>query len=283
MLYYRCLRDVLDLVDRWPVDQAARERAYLHWFDSTVLARFGPGGFRTWPADFQPRFFAEARAVTAERFPRHLEALLTPAFRVRAALLRSGDMTGLIAYSAAERHVTTRPRILTTSWTGHTLSLSVSAMLEVAAHPVRFDRSGSAVRQRPSAELDAQLRRSALEVLDVTTALSGSRADLMITHRETNAEWLLPGQASTRLVPDGDAQGLRVDVYAHLDVDHALMGAPLGPGVWDLRLRLTALGYDSRPTIRIDPEQVPPELTLAGGSVKPYRTKNGRLALTRRS
>lgn len=278
-LYYQCLRDVLDLVDQWPIDDIARDQAYLHWFHSTVLSRFGPGGFRTWPADVQPDFFAEARAITMERFPTRLDAMLPSAFRVRAALLRAGDMPRLIDYSAGEGKVTTKPRLIAASWSGHRLSLSVTALLETAERPVLFHRFGAAVLQDPSASLPPGMQEFAL---DVTSALPQSRADIMVTHRETNAEWFLPGESSVRLVPQGDAEGLRADVYASLDPDRVLLGSPLGPGIWDVRLRLTTLGYDSRTTVRLEQDQLPRELSLADGLIKPYRTKRGRLALNRR-
>lgn len=277
--YYDNLREVLDLVDRWPGDQDRRQRAYLSWYLGTVLARFGPGGFRTWPRDYQPGFFDAARAITLERFPEVMDALLPPAHQVRAAFLRAGDLDGLVRYSDGESHVTTRPRVVSSSWRDATLSVSVSTLLEGEDGPVRFDRYGQRVLQRPSAALPAALEETGL---DVTAALDAASADLVLVERATNADWFLPGEAVVGLVPHGNAWELQIDVEAQLDIERALLGSPLGEGIWDLRLRLEALGYDSRPSVALAPEQVPSPARAAGLDVTPYRTKNGRLALRAR-
>lgn len=277
--YYDNLREVLDLVDTWPGDQDRRRQAYLHWYVSTVLARFGPGGFRTWPQDYQLGFFRAAKAITLERFPQMMDALVPPAHQVRAAFLRAGDMDGLVRYSEGESHVTTRPRLVSSSWRDATLFLSVSTLLEGENGPVRFDRHGQRVLQSPSAALPSALESSGL---DVTVALDAVSADLVLVERATNAEWFLPREARVYLVRQGNAWALRIDVEAEFDIEHALLGAPLGKGIWDIRLRLEALGYDSRPSVALAAEQVPSPARAASLDVTPYRTKNERLALQAR-
>ena len=277
--YYDNLGEVLDLVDGWPGGDDRRLAAYLNWYVSTVLARFGPGGFRTWPAGYQLGFFAAARAITLGRFPEALDAMLLPVHKVRAAFLRAGDKDGMLRYSEGESHVTTRPLLVSSSWDGVALSVSVSASLEGEDGPVRFDRSGQRVLQRPAGPLPAALQEAGL---DVTAALEVASADLVLVERATNAEWFLPGQALVALVPHEDAWALQVDLEARLDVERALCGSPMGQGIWDLRVRVEALGYDSRPSVALTAEQIPPPARAAGLDVTAYRTKNGRLAFRAR-
>jgi hypothetical protein len=240
-----------------------------------VLDRFGPGGFRTWPEDSRPAFLAEARRVTLERFDESLDDGMPPAHRVRAALLRAGDLEGLVRYSTAEAAVTTRPTLEAAAVVEGALLVTVRTLLEGPDGPVRFEVDGSSVRQQPSAAVPPEVAA----VLEVSGDLGTAQVDVVLTERTTNAEWFLPTTATTTLVPHDDACALAVEAQATLDPATALMGSPLHPGTWDLRLRVAALGYDSRPTIRTADVELPAAFEVAGLRAQPYVTKNGRLAL----
>jgi len=273
--YYGALDAVLDVVEAWPLAEEERRRGRAFWFKATVLDRFGPGGFRTWPEDSRPGFLAEARRVTSERFEQGLDAGMPPAHRVRAALLRAGDLEGLVRYSTAEAKVTTRPTLESAVAREGALLLTVRTLLEGEDGPVLFDVDGATVRQRPSAPVPPEVA----DCLEVASDLEKARVDVVLTERATNAEWFLPTTATTTLVPHGDACAWEVEAQATLDPVTALLGGPLQQGVWDLRLRVEALGYDSRPTIRTGGTELPGVLQLADLRVQPYETKNGRLAL----
>jgi glycosyltransferase involved in cell wall biosynthesis len=273
--YYGALDAVLDVVEAWPLADDEKRRARQFWFKANVLDRFGPGGFRTWPEEFRPRFFAEALRVTRERFEEGLEDGMPPAHRVRAALLRAGDMEGLVRYSTAEAAVTTRPTLESTAVVEGSLLLTVRTLLEGADGQVRFEADGATVRQQPSAPVPPDVAA----LLEVSGDLDEARVDVVLVERSTNAEWFLPTTATTALVPEGDHCALAVEAQATLDPATALLGAPLTQGIWDLRLRVDALGYDSRPTIRTGTVELPGPLAFPGLRVEPYVTKNGRLAL----
>ena len=273
--YYGALDAVLDVVESWPLPDEAKRTARAFWLKSTVLDRFGPGGFRTWPEDLQPRFFAEALRITRERLEPELDAGLPPAHRVRAALLRSGDMDGLLAYSEGEGAVTTRPVLESADEEGGVLTLQVSTLLEGRGGPVRFRREGGRLLQEPSAPLPREVAESALEVRD---HLERARIDVILTERATNAEWFVPTTATHRLVPSGDALAWAVEAQAEVDPSTALMGSPLTPGIWDVRLRVAALGYDSRPKVRVDGAALPAPVAFDAMTARPYTTQGGRLA-----
>ncbi len=273
--YYGALDAVLDVVERWPLPDEEKRRAREFWLKFNVLDRFGPGGFRTWPEDYRPRFLAEALRVTRERFEQGLDAGMPPAHRVRAALVRAGDLEGLVRYSTAEGKVTTRPTLESAVAREGALLLTVRTLLEGGDGPVRFEVDGATVRQQPSAPVPPEVAGA----LEVAADLERARVDVVLTERATNAEWFLPTTATTTLVPHGDACALAVEAQATLDPATALLGAPLQPGIWDLRLRVEALGYDSRPTIRTGGTELPGALELADLRAQPYETKNGRLAL----
>lgn len=273
--YYGALDAVLDVVDGWALPEEEKRRAHEFWFKATVLDRFGPGGFRTWPEDSRPAFLEEARRVTRDRFDEGLDDGMPPAHRVRAALLRAGDLEGLVRYSTAEAAVTTRPTLESAAVVEGALLLTVRTLLEGPDGPVRFEADGATVRQQPSAPVPPEVAA----LLVVSGDLGTARVDVVLTERSTNAEWFLPTTATTALVPHDDACALAVEAQATLDPATALMGSPLHAGVWDLRLRVAALGYDSRPTVRTGGVELPAPFDVAGLRTQAYETKNGRLAL----
>lgn len=273
--YYGGLDAVLDVVDAWSLPEEEKLLAHAFWLKATVLDRFGPGGFRTWPEESRPGFLEEARRITLDRFDPELDAGMPPAHRVRAALLRAGDLEGLVRYSTAEAAVTTRPTLESTAVVEGALLLTLRTMLEGADGPVRFEADGAAVRQQPSAPVPPEVA----DLLEVSDDLERARVDVVLVERSTNAEWFLPTTATTALVPHDGACALAVEAQATLDPATALMGSPLHPGVWDLRVRVAALGYDSRPTVRTGGGELPAPFEVVGLRVQPYETKNGRLAL----
>ena len=273
--YYAALDAVLDVVDAWPLPEEEKRAAYEFWFKANVLDRFGPGGFRTWPEDYRPGFLAEAMRVTRDRFEEGLEDGMPPAHRVRAALVRAGDLEGLVRYSTAEGAVTTRPVLESAVAVEGALLVTVRTLLEGPDGPVRFEVDGSSVCQQPSAPVPPEVAAA----LEVSGDLGSARVEVVLTERATNAEWFLPTTATTTLVPHDDACALAVEAQATLDPATALLGSPLNPGVWDLRLRVEALGYDSRPTIRTAGVELPEAFEVVGVRAQPYETKNGRLAL----
>jgi hypothetical protein len=274
--YYGALDEVLDVVDSWPLADEAKRTARAFWLKSTVLDRFGPGGFRIWPEEFQPRFFAEARRITRERLEPELDAGMPPAHRVRAALLRAGDLDGLVAYSEGEGAVTTRPVLGSATEEAGVLRLEVRTLLEGRDGPVRFRREGGRLLQEPSAPLPPEMAEWALEVQD---HLPGALIDVVLTERATNAEWFVPTTATHRLVQSGDALAWSVEAQAHVDPRTALLGSPLTAGIWDIRLRVAALGYDSRPKVRVHGAALPGAVAFGDLTARPYTTQGGRLAL----
>lgn len=274
--YYRAFREVLDSVDRWPHPEDVVDHARAMWLRTTVLDRFGAGGALVWPETYRRAMFAEARAVTVERLPERLDARLPPLYRVRAELLRRGDLPALLDYVAVDGTVTTSPELTSHRLIDGQLELVVETALSGREGPVRFRREGDRVIQDATGPLDPDVADHAL---DVTDDLAHASVEVLLTHRSTHAEWFLPTEATCDLVADGGSLVLRIRATALLDPDTALLGRPLHQGVWDLRLRSALLGYDSRATIRVGQDSVPSAWDRRALSLRPYRTVSGRLAI----
>ena len=274
--YFAAVREVLDLVDKWPYGERVRQDAYRLWELSVVLNRFGANGLRTWPAEYQREFFGAITAVMSERFDQSLDAGLAAADRVRAALVRAGDLDAVLRYVDADSAVTTRAEVLEATQTGAVLALRLRVRLEGAAGPQTFREKQGRVLMEPSAPVSDDV---ALGALDVTSDVDDAGVELLLTHRSTNAEWFQPTQVSGGLTDSGDGLVWAAEGSATIAPATALLGSPITPGTWDVKARTTAFGYDSRVAVRIDPEHVPQPFTEAGVVISPYVTKGGRLAL----
>lgn len=274
--YFGAVRAVLDEVDRWPYGERVRQDAYRLWEQVTVLARFGANGLRTWPADYQGEFFAACTSVMAERFDPSLDAGLPAADRVRAALVRAGDLDAVLRYVDADSAVTTKPRVVDATQADTSLTVRFGVRLEGAGGPQTFRETDGRVLMDPSSPLPEDIAHSAL---DITSDADDAGVEVLLTHRATNAEWFQPTDASGRLVDTDDGLVWAAEGSATITPATALLGGRITPGIWDVKARTTAFGYDSRVAVRIEPAQVPPAFGAPGVRVTPYVTKGGRLAL----
>ncbi|HEY7719289.1 MAG TPA: glycosyltransferase family 2 protein [Pedococcus sp.] len=273
--YYAALEHVLDLVDAWPHPEEVKDRARAFWLQTVVLERFGPRGYRTWPADYRPAFHAAARRVLLARFDPALDERVPASFRVRAMLLRSGDEPALLAWSEADSAVTTRPVLRAGEGAPGGLRLRLETTLVAHGTPVTFTDEDGGVRQVPSTPLPDDVARRAPEV---DGELRRARVDVVLTERATHAEWFLPTRASHGLREADGALVWGASADAELLPATALMGSPLTPGIWDVRLRVAVLGYDSRPMVALA-GCPPPQVEVGDLRVRPYATAGGHLAV----
>jgi hypothetical protein len=119
----------------------------------------------------------------------------------------------------------------------------------------------------------------ALSALDVTSDVGDAGVEVLLTHRSTNAEWFQPTAVSSGLVDTDGGLTWAAQGSATITPATALLGGRITPGIWDVKTRTTAFGYDSRVAVRVQPTQVPPPFSAPGILVTPYATKGGRLAL----
>ncbi len=152
-----------------------------------------------------------------------------------------------------------------------------TAELRAGSGPVPFARTAGVERiVPPIATGDA----------DLTARSTNAKADLVIRHRATGAEYFLP-TASTWAYEGNDA-GLRflLTTLATIDPRVAASGEPLVVGVWDLFVRISAHGWAAETRLgALRSSEVPAEVdaTIFGEPVavaQPYWTnKHDNLAV----
>jgi hypothetical protein len=115
----------------------------------------------------------------------------------------------------------------------------------------------------------------------MTEALSGAGVDLVVRHRRSRTDWMIPGTVEVHL--DELAEGvvsLVVRAEALVNPRTGAAGARLQRGLWDIDLRLAAGGWT--PSARLRGGAVPLPVTAQGGDGRAaiaYVTANGNLSL----
>jgi poly(ribitol-phosphate) beta-N-acetylglucosaminyltransferase len=232
--YYGSLREVLDIVDENVPEGPERDRYYAHWLRGKLLKRMGSGTLLFYQPDYRERLFTAVRELMLERFSPSVEKYLTRNMRLRAALVRAGAYEDLVKLAEVERRIGPRPVLDEWRQDGLTASVTVSAeLVDRATGPVEFRRDGDRIYWDMPAELTTPL-----EPMDVTDLLPKSRLEIMIKHRRTGEEVVLP---TTSELAEGE--GVALTAVARLDPATADHGGPLRSGGWNLRVRLNSCGW----------------------------------------
>ncbi|QIM19920.1 glycosyltransferase [Phycicoccus sp. HDW14] len=275
--YFDAARRVLDEVDRWPHPEEVRDDARRVLLRALVLNRASPSGLPAWDEEYRRAFFAEARRLTRERLPASLDAGLGAHDRLRAALVRRGDLDLLVALGTPRRIPTTRPHVAAVEAADGRLRVTVTVrLLQGDGADLVLRRRGDRLLLRP----DPLVPDDLATVLDVAAEFDAARVDLLLVERSTNAEWFQPAEVGTRLVEGPDGPVWEATLVADVDPATARAGHPVVPGRWDLRLHTHLAGIDSRVLVRLDEDlALPAPLRQGPMTTAAYRTAGGRMAL----
>ncbi len=244
--YYEDVREVLDIVERHTEPGPLQDELVLHWYRGKMLGRVGGRGWLNRDPAWRRELHAEVRRLAGERFDRRLDAQLPFALRVRARLLRDGTYEDLEALAAVETAQRARVRLRSLATGGEDCVVRVSGGLMSRHTSLRFERDGERVRWRPPRPLRGRIDD---EALDVTAALPMARVELYL-HGADGVEFFLPTDTQVRL--RGRRGRLRAELAATARIDPrtAAGGAPLPDGRWELRARVTLVGYADARRVR---------------------------------
>jgi glycosyltransferase involved in cell wall biosynthesis len=269
-MYYRNLREVLDVVDANTEPGPLRDRLYLRWYRGKVLSRVGGLLFLNRAPDARRARFAEIAELMAERFPPTLDAQLPPALQARAALVRAGAFDAIVQLAEADtqlegRIVTREVRIAPGA---------VELRLEASAHDraglLRFERDGDGTRWTPrSTPLPDAVRDAAVA--------EASDVNLLLRQVGETEEFLIPATVRPRLVPLRGTGGRSRLV---LDIDTTVPLGARAAGEYVLRGVIYLAGY--RLSASVAPAPRAPRLVLAvdgdGGTAVRRPTVKQRIA-----
>lgn len=274
--YFADLSAVLDIVDAHVDPGEERDRYYAHWFRSKMLRRLGGRQFLAYEPDYRESLYEAIRKLTDERFPPRIDRWLPAHLRVRAELVRADGYADLVALAEAEHGLTLAPRVEDLSVDEAGLRVRLSATMTYRdGTPVAFRQVGDRLLWELPVSPGTPVSEAAR---DVTGGLGDGRLEVIIRHRASRADYLLPVRAIHGAPAAGDARdsgdvrdaggaraagglrdagdlgengengenGLRHVRYtteAVFDPESAREGGRVGGGVWDLLARVESCGF----------------------------------------
>ncbi|MEV4971450.1 glycosyltransferase [Streptomyces scopuliridis] len=266
--FYAELGALLKTVDGLVGPGAARDRLHRRWLRVEILDRLSGKRLLDLDEDARRELFRAIRGVVVDGISETSVAGLPAARRVAVGLITDDRLDDLVALAAWESSVGCHARLDALSWLedGGCLRIAFTGELHGAdgplgvtdAHPDTATATAAATdtgsgtgtgstgstgtvhEALAPAGLSPALRdRLAREPLTGAAAPAKASVVLVLRERASGAEYRLPTK-TTVFRPEGV---LSIAGTARLDLATALDGAPLGDGVWDLSVRLTALGF----------------------------------------
>lgn len=277
-VYWRCFSESMRPIEEELEPGPKQDVLLVRWYRSRILERVGPQ-FIDRSDTYKKKLMTVADELI-DRFPPRLDPQLAFADRARSALLRSGDVDGLVELAALDRDLRCRVEELDVQWRDGQCLVTFAGRIgtpdgQLLAVDTPDGPGGPVVRLVG----ESLARRLPPETLDLTETLRGAVVEVVVRARETNVDWIVPTEAEVTAVPGAEgAQAVGFRGTAVIDPRIAAAGRPLDADVWDVYLRMD--GPALTPTSRITAHDVDGRAALVDGRpAVAYRTKPGFLAI----
>lgn len=230
------------------------------------------------PSEEKAMIFQRARELQAHRFSRDDDQThLNTSMRLRAALLRDGDLTGMDQLTVDDPNIPGVVTITGARWVGDAVQIDIHGeWINGSGVRHRLRDSGGRVLKSLPARWDGIFEESQL---DVTDEIATCQVELGVRSRATRVTWMLPllhSQRRREVGPDGDVV-FTVDAKAELRPADVVFGKSLEREVWDVSGRAT-LGRAVQH--RLVKSHVPPQIRLDADGVMVFRSReDGRVVL----
>jgi len=243
--YYGFVREVLRIVEANTRPGPERNRilqrfARVELLDRLRGPRFLGPLFLVRPRGYREALFAEVAAVARDHIDPGVDEILPTNYRVSMALVRAGRLDLLIAFASAEAKIGASAILRSSALVAPaTLEASLDAGLEFGSTGIGVERIGDT----PAIRLPERISGAVPQAARVAPgALSGTPL-LLVRRRGDSAELPVPASVATDLAdrPDGTLSA-RFSLGARVDLAAAAAGSPVGPGRWDLVVRVPFLG-----------------------------------------
>ncbi|WP_194846516.1 glycosyltransferase family 2 protein [Mumia zhuanghuii] len=266
-VYFSSLADVFDVLDGADISSERRDRLVQFWYATRMLRRLAPYWFDRWTPDYRDEAIKIIADLAAERVPPRLDAGLPPVLARRAALLRAGDLAGLITRAEADRDIHVRTDDVVPRWEDGRLVISLDATLADAdGNPVRLVAHGDGLFLP-----DDDLHR-----FDLTPFLDDAIVDVFLRRPKTGVEWYLDTPLALRPVDrDGELVVAASGTFSFDPTDVAF-GKALDAGRWSVYVHGDAFGYTSRRRLVAEP---PGPALVDGTPVRTQSDEEGRLVV----
>ncbi|MGQ4514095.1 glycosyltransferase [Streptomyces sp. DW26H14] len=256
--YFQNLREALDVVEHNTEPGRLRDKLYRRWLRNEMVERLRAQRFLKLPEDYRKELFDEIHSVVTERMGPGVAAGLQPTQQVVAALITTGRFADVEPYARWEAGIKPTGRLDSLEWDEEgRLALGLTAEFQVDGAPLRFrTEDGEPQLDLPFDPETADALRAAGASTRAT--VDKARVGLVVKERASAAEFYQPIDFTVDRVPlaseGADAEAAREPAeggdfrmvlrgLGTIDPGTAAGGGALGPGIWDVYVRIIACGW----------------------------------------
>ena len=259
-VYYRSLRDVLDLVVEHTEPGKTREQLLAHWYRSKMLARVGGRGMVRQDGAARREVYEEVRRLAEERYDWDVERFLPFNLRLRSRLLRAGAFDALAELAEWETRLRARATLQDLRPQGRGVLLRVDARLRGAEGALAFRRGDRRLLLMAPPSVREAVGE---EALDAARAMPDNDVELYIRSLDDGSEYPVRTDAQTRLLRARDGGVTPVQsMVAWVSPGRGAAGAPLPPGDWEMLVKVVAGGFSANSRVRREAGSEPVQITV---------------------
>ncbi len=246
--YFGDLREVIDVVLANTAPGDRRARLLRRFCRTEMLGRLSEPRYLVRTPDYRRSIYAAIRPLYVDVADEQVEAGLEAITRLRGRLVREDRPDDVLELATRLSRLQAVCQVARARWTAGRFEVDFSVAIQSE------DGSVLAVSRRDGiTAFDAQLTDGLVDGPLVLTSedLAAVRLGATLRDRTTAVEWRVPLRLNAPPWIDGSDDNaaksdIRMRASAILDPARLGGGGPLGPGEWDVTLRLRALGLDRR-------------------------------------
>ncbi|MFF2325743.1 MULTISPECIES: glycosyltransferase family 2 protein [unclassified Streptomyces] len=242
--YYKNLREALDIVEQYTEPGRLRDSMYRRWLRNEMVERLRGKRLLQLPEDYRQELYTEIRGVVTERFGPGVAAGMQPTQQIVAALVVDDRLADIEELARWESGIKPTGHLESLTWDGGVLRVGFTAEYQADDEPMTFRTEGDKALLNPPL---AQGTLDAVAGLGVSTVatVDASKVDLVVRERSTAAEFFQPVDFTRERISSDDGTTFRLVLRAEATInpETAANGAPLGDGIWDILIRISACGW----------------------------------------
>lgn len=241
--YYKNLREALDVVERHTEPGPLRDKLYRRWLRNEMVERLRGKRLLSLPEDYRKELFAEIHGVVTERFGPGVAVGMQPIQQIVAALVAADRLSDVEELARWEAGIRPTGVLEGMAWEDGALEIAFTAEYEVDGEPMTFRTvNGKDMLNLPLA--DSTLESISATGVEPVATLDRSKVDLVVRERATAAEFFQTVEFTRERLQDSeDAFRSVLVAKSSIDSESAANGTPLGDGIWDVLIRISACGW----------------------------------------
>ncbi|GAA1776784.1 hypothetical protein GCM10009681_55070 [Luedemannella helvata] len=273
--FWRWVRQAIALIHDHTSPGDVRDVMMARWYGTRILRVFSPRMLN------RPRAWIEAGMPLATQIvetyiDKQVDERMSHVWRLRSTLLRRGDLDGLYALAKHDKEITATTRVTDLRWDNGAILISgITALTDRSGTPYPLRREGDRVLRQLPADLTGRFTPADL---DVTGALTDAVIELGIRGRRAGVEWPVATDGAVAFLERDGGTVAEANWRARVDPRTAAFGRPLDENLWDLSVRLSALGFAPHRRLPVLDHHAHPAL-LDGRPAVVYATVNDNVSL----